>query len=81
MKPTILPKKSPNIINKSNNKNLPFQYLVSLVYELHEGGLVDVDGVSVPVVQPDHEVEEVGLAKVGRRLLRELDLGDAAPRK
>ena len=57
----------------------PFTDLLGLVDELHEGGLVDVDGLSVPVVQAHHEVEEVGLAQVGGRLLGELDGGHAAP--
>ena len=47
-----------------------------LIDELDEGGPLDLDGAAVAVVEPDHEVEEVGLAQVGRRLLRELDPAD-----
>ncbi len=58
-----------------------FAHLLRLVYELHEGRLVNVYGLAVPVVEADHEVEEVGLAEVGGRLLGELDGGHAAPGK
>ena len=47
-----------------------------LVDELDERGPLDLDGVVVAVVEPDHKVEEVGLAQVGRRLLRELHTPD-----
>ena len=47
-----------------------------LIDELDEGGPLDLYGAAVAVVEPDHEVEEVGLAQVGRRLLRELDPAD-----
>ncbi len=58
-----------------------FAHLLRLVYELHEGRLVHVYGLAVPVVEADHEVEEVGLAEVGGRLLGELDGGHAATGK
>ena len=58
-----------------------FVHLLRLVYELHEGRLVHVYGLAVPVVEADHEVEEVGLAEVGGRLLGELDGGHAATGK
>ena len=47
-----------------------------LIDELDERGPLDLDGGPVAVEEPDHEVEEVGLAQVGRRLLRELDPTD-----
>ena len=47
-----------------------------LVDELDEGCPLDLDGASVAVEEADHEVEEVGLAQVGRRLLRELHTAD-----
>ena len=55
-----------------------------LVDELDERGPLDLDGVVVAVVEPDHKVEEVGLAQVGRRLLCELypaDVGTAEDNK
>ena len=50
--------------------------LTHLIDELDEGGPLDLDGTPVAVEEADHEVEEVGLAQVGRRLLRELDPAD-----
>lgn len=51
---------------------------LSLVDELDEGGPLHLDGVLVAVEQLDHEVEEVGLAQVRGRLLRELDTTEGA---
>ena len=50
--------------------------LTHLIDKLDEGGPLDLDGTAVAVEEADHEVEEVGLAQVGRRLLRELDPAD-----
>lgn len=44
-----------------------------LVNELYEGSPLDLYWVVVSVEKPDHEVEKVGLAQVGRRLLGVLD--------
>ena len=43
-------------------------YLV-LLHKVHVGGPLDLHGLALPVVQRQHEVEEVGLAEVGGRLL------------
>lgn len=44
-----------------------------LVQESDEGCPFDLDWLSDFVIQTDHEVKEVGLAKIGRRLFREID--------
>ena len=49
----------------------PYSYLV-LLHEAGEGGSLDLDWLADPVVQRDHEVEEVALPQVGRRLLLEV---------
>ena len=54
--------------------------LTYLIDKLDEGGPLDLDWAAVAVEEADHEVEEVGLAQVGRRLLRKLhppDVGTA----
>lgn len=51
-------------------------YLVFLD-EGDEGGPLDLDGLAGAVVEGDDEVEEVGLAQVGGRLLLEVSAADA----
>ena len=58
-----------------------WNFYLSFVDELPERGSLDLHLVAGPVKDLDHEVEEVGLAEVGRRLLRELDPADAASEK
>ena len=55
--------------------------LTYLIDKLDEGGPLDLDGAAVAVEEADHEVEEVGLAQVGRRLLRELHTTDVGTAK
>lgn len=50
-----------------------------LLHEAHEGGALDLHGLPLPVVQSQHEVEEVGFPQVGRRLLLEMSPGQAYP--
>ena len=49
----------------------PHLHLV-LLYEGDESGSLDLDGLPGAVVEGDDEVEEVGLAQVGGRLLLEV---------
>ena len=51
---------------------------VSVVQELDEAGPLDLERVARAVEERDGEVEEVGLAQVGRGHPRELDLGHHA---
>ena len=55
--------------------------LTHLIDKLDEGGPLDLDWAAVAVEEADHEVEEVGLAQVGRRLLRELHTPDVGTEK
>lgn len=43
-----------------------------LLYKVNEGGSLYFHRLTLSVVQSQHEVEEVGLAKVGGRLLLEV---------
>ena len=45
--------------------------------EVDEGGAFDLDGLSLLVVQRQHEMEEVALTQVVRRLLLEVRTRDA----
>lgn len=40
-----------------------------LFHKVDVGGAFDLDGLTLAVVQSQHEVEEIGLPQVGRRLL------------
>ena len=53
---------------KSSISNAP----LVLFNEGDEGGALDLDGLPGAVVEGDDEVEEVGLAQVGGRLLLEV---------
>lgn len=51
---------------------------VSHLFFLHKvdvGGAFDLHRLALPVVQRQHEVEEVGLPQVGRRLLLKVSSG------
>ena len=69
----------PTYFNNYVTANFPTH--LSFINELPKRGPLDFDLVAGSVEDLDHEVEEVGLAEVGRRLLRELDPADATPEK
>lgn len=46
-----------------------------LLDEVHEVGPLDLHGLTLPVVQSQDEVEEVGLPQVGGRLLLKVSPG------
>lgn len=50
-----------------------------LLHEVDEGGALDLHGLALPVVHGQDEVEEVGFAQVGRRLLLKVGAGQAHP--
>lgn len=52
----------------------PLSYLLFL-HKVHIGGAFDLHRLALPVVQRQHEVEEVGLPQIGRRLLLEVSTG------
>lgn len=47
-----------------------------LLHKVNEGGSLYLHGLTLSVVQSQHEVEEVGLAEVGGRLLLEVCPGE-----
>lgn len=52
----------------------PLSYLLFL-HKVHIGGAFDLHRLALPVIQRQHEVEEVGLPQIGRRLLLEVSTG------
>ena len=62
--------------HKAKKSDVNRGILTYLIDKLDEGCSLDLDGTAVAVEEADHEVEEVGLAQVGRRLLRELHTPD-----
>lgn len=51
---------------------------LALIDEFYEASALDLDGVAASVIQLKHEMKEVGLSQVGRRLLRELNATNLA---
>ena len=49
---------------------------IYLIEKIDKGGPLDLEGAAIAVKEADHEVEEVGFAQVGQRLLCELHLSD-----
>lgn len=50
-----------------------------LLYKVDVGGALDLDWLTLSVVQRQHEVEEVGLSQIRRRLLLKMSTGQAHP--
>lgn len=59
--------------------HLPALSHLLFLHKVHIGGALDLYRLSLPVVQRQHKVEEVGLPQVGRRLLLKVSASQTHP--
>lgn len=60
-------------------RHLPALSHLLFFHKVHIGGALDLYRLSLPVVQRQHKVEEVGLPQVGRRLLLKVSASQTHP--